>query len=133
MADEALTQAIAQSLMRVNPNLRSSYVPSYGTRTNGTQKGEGYFGKVPNISGDFSTELSANVNLDGKDYLIPLLTPNLNRQQIQHLLGLESGTQPPKEIVDLAVQHAISRMRSGKDPFAQQGEQQPLPAYPANY
>jgi hypothetical protein len=91
------------------------------TRADGTKKGLGFFGELQRPDGKVSTELSIGVGFDGKDTEIPLLVPTLTKQEIDWLL---SGKKATKTIVDKAVAHARKRMKDGKSPFAEQGEQQ---------
>lgn len=94
----------------------------YGTRLDGTQKGQGYFGALPNAKGVPSTELSFDFDVDGKKILAPLLVPTLSPQEIQHLL---ENKPPTESIYRKAQDHAMQRIRSGKNPFAMKGEQAP--------
>lgn len=114
-----LEQLILQNLatpQMVNPIQQAiTTSPSYGLRTDMTPKGTGYFGSLPHVSGNPSTELSSTVNFDGQDRLIPLLVPTLQRSEIQHLLG---GNDPTRDIVQKAVQFARARMSQGLSPFA---------------
>jgi hypothetical protein len=100
-------------------------VETYGKREDGSPKGAGYFGEIqsPVRPGEFSTELTIGVNLGGKDVNIPLLTPNLSRTEIESVMrGREN-----KAIIGKAVEHAKSRMKQGKSPYAQDGEVGSLP------
>ena len=96
----------------------------FGVRSDGSEKGLGYFGVLQRPDGDVSTELSIGVEIDGEEVELPLLVPGLSREQIDHLLD---GNEPSREIVDIAVEHAMSRRRQGLSPFAQDGEQQEPP------
>ena len=84
------------------------------------KKGLGYFGKLPNKMGGYSTELSIGVNINGKEAEIPSLVPTLTKEEKDYLL---SGNKPTKVIVDKAVKWAKFRINKGKSPFAQEGEQ----------
>lgn len=88
---------------------------NYGMRVDGTPKGRGYFGEVPNNKGGFSTELSVDVDFDGKKTLIPLMVPTLTRDELNYIVN---GGQPTKAIMNKAVGHAVERMRNGQSPFA---------------
>lgn len=100
-------------------------VASYGKRQDGTPKGAGYFGEIPHPGkpGQFSTELSIGVNMDGKDAQIPLLVPTLTKQEIDAVIAGKENNG----IVQKAVDHAKKRMQQGKSPFAQPNEMIPLP------
>jgi hypothetical protein len=84
-------------------------------RPDGTPKGTGFLGVLKRPDGNVSTELSAGVTIDGKEVLLPLLVPTLDKQQIDWLLA---GNEPTQQILDLAVDHAIARMNAGLSPFA---------------
>ena len=94
----------------------------FGNRPDGTKKGKGYFGLLKRPDGNVSTELSIGVDFGKGETEIPLLVPTLNKKQIDLLLNLPDGEQPPKEIVDLAVEHAKKRLKEGKSPFADESE-----------
>ena len=99
----------------------------YGNRPDGTAKGTGFFGplKMKNGSGNVMTEFSVGTNIDGKETLIPTLVPTLNKQELNHLLG---GGKPTPTIVNKAARFAIDRMKQGKSPFIEPGEQtSPVP------
>lgn len=96
---------------------------TYGMRSDGTPKGNGYFGPLKLADGRTATELSISVNIGGKDIEIPLLVPTLKDEDINHLL---SGKGPTEEIINKAVKHAKERIIQGKSPHADEGEQKPL-------
>ena len=86
----------------------------YGYRPDGTPKGLGYYGKLKRPDGDYSTELSIGVEMDGKEQEIPSLVPGLKPQEIDWLLNNGEMTD---EIVRKAYEHAMQRMKSGYSPF----------------
>jgi hypothetical protein len=98
----------------------------YGERVDKTKKGSGFFGPLKTPDGQVMTELSFGFNMGNKEYLAPLLTPNLSRAEIDHLV---SGGKPSEAIYDKAISHAMERLRAGKDMFAGPNEQVPLPSY----
>lgn len=98
--------------------------PNYGPRADGTMKGNGYFGPLKMPDGRVATEIGVGVNFDGKEVEVPSLVPTLTRQEVDYLVG---GGKPTPEIVKKAVDHAVQRMKAGKSPFAQEGEQGALP------
>lgn len=100
-------------------------MPNYGKRQDGTDKGSGFFGELPRPDGNISTELSIGVDFGKGETEIPLLVPTLSRPEIDYLL---SGGKPTQAIVDKASANAVDRMANGASPFAQEGEQGPLPA-----
>ena len=95
----------------------------YGKRQDGTQKGKGFFGELPNGK-DYSTELSIGVNMGGKEMQIPSMVPTLSADELRHLL---SGNAPTPQIVQKAVDHARQRLMTGRSPFADPTEIYPLP------
>ncbi len=92
----------------------------YGQRQDGSQKGKGFFGELRRPDGDVSTELSIGVKINGKETEIPLLVPTLTKAEVDSLLA---GKEPTREMVQKARDHADKRIKSGKSPFAQDGEQ----------
>lgn len=97
----------------------------YGLRQDGTAKSTGFFGPLPHASGKISTEISADSEVDGKPLLYPLLVPTMPRAHIDFLLG---GGKPTKEMNDIAIEHAIGRVKAGKSPFWGEGDPlSPLP------
>ncbi len=101
----------------------------YGLRSDNTPKGEGYFGELKVAAGvdgvsyeRVATEISVEVEFDGKKTLIPTLIPTLTQKEIDYLLN---GGKPTEAIIKKAVAHARKRMSEGKSPFAQKGEQEP--------
>lgn len=95
-------------------------MPDYSLRLDGTPKGSGYFGPLPytgpNAEPDSkSTEISVGVNVGGKQLLIPLLVPTLDKAEVNHLL---SGQKHTRAILDKAVDFALERIKSNKSPFA---------------
>ncbi len=87
----------------------------YGLRPDGSKKGRGFFGELKRPDGNVSTELSVGVGFDDQDMEIPTLVPTLTRSEINHLIN---GGEPNDAIVRKAVQHARSRIASGKGVFA---------------
>lgn len=96
-------------------------------RVDGTTKGDGFLGVLQRPDGKVSTELSIGVQIDGKETQIPTLVPTLTTAEVQTLLALPEGVQPPPAIAQKAVDFAKQRIAEGKPVFAQAGEQpQPL-------
>ena len=86
-----------------------------GLRQSGdAPKGLGYFGAVPNISGDMSTELSVDSDINGKNVEYPLMVPTLSADDMQSVL---SGN-PSQEAYQKALSHALYRQQQGQSPFA---------------
>lgn len=87
-------------------------------------KGRGYFGLLPHSGGSVSSELSSEFDYNGAPVEHPLLVPSLDANELKHLL---SGAEPTPEIYQKAQDHAIMRMKAGKNPFAGPGDLQ-IPA-----
>lgn len=92
---------------------------NWGNREDGTPKGPGFLGTLQRPDGGVSTELSIDVEFDGKKHLIPSLVPGLDKGEVDHLL---KGGRPTKEIVDKAVDHARRRKAVGRSPFMENDE-----------
>jgi hypothetical protein len=95
-------------------------------RADGTAKGDGFFGVLKRPDGKVSTEISIGVPIDGKETEIPTLVPTLTRGEVTLLLVMKEGGKVPDSIVRKAVDYAKQRIKAGKSPFAQAGEQQRL-------
>jgi hypothetical protein len=93
---------------------------SYGNRPDGTPKGKGFLGELKTTNGDVMTELSFSVELDGKEVLMPAIVPTLSKSEIKHLQETQEITP---EIQNKAVDHAMGRIKEGKSPFYEEGEQ----------
>ena len=89
----------------------------YGKRADGTYKGIGYLGKLDRPDGGFSTELSAGVDLGHGEIQIPTIVPTLTEEQLNRLLALPRDHPIPKDILDKAVEHAITKLKSKQSPF----------------
>ena len=86
-----------------------------------TPKGKGWYGFLPNQTGQVSTEISADAN--GRQF--PLINPAMNRQEINLLLNNE---QPTDAMYNRSEQWANYRQNQGKSPFIGFGEMRyPLP------
>lgn len=101
------------------PNMPGDAGP-YGLRQDGTKKSKGFLGELKRPDGGISTEISVGVNFDGAEREIPTLVPTLDKKQIEYLLN---GGEPTKEIVAKAVEHARKRIKAGKSPFYEDGEE----------
>lgn len=91
----------------------------YGLRTDGTKKGPGFLGELKRPDGDVSTEISVGVTFGDKEVETPTLVPTLSHKELRYLL---EGNDPSHEIVQKAVKHARERIRMGKSPFREWGE-----------
>jgi len=90
----------------------------YGKRPDGSAKGNGFLGPLTRPDGKVSTEISIRVNIDDKEIEIPTLVPTLTLPEINALLALKDGEQPPADIVKKAVAYARKRIAAGKPVFA---------------
>jgi hypothetical protein len=101
-------------------------------RSDGTQKGNGYFGVLKRPDGNVSTEISIGVGLNGKETQIPLIVPTLNKAELNYLLANDPDSDDfmsrmPSTIVDKAVDHAVGRLKSGQSPFSREDESYDMP------
>lgn len=94
----------------------------YGRREDGSHKGKGFLGEIPNKNGGVSTELSIGVNILGQDRQIPLIVPTMSQDDLSVLMSLKPKDRIPENLIDKAVQHAVSRIRNKQSPFAGFGE-----------
>lgn len=94
----------------------------YGLRADGSTKGNGFLGALQRPDGQFSTELSIGVEINGKETEIPTLVPTLTPAEVKTLLSVRDGDKIPQAIVDKAVAYAKARIAKGKSPFAGPGE-----------
>ena len=127
---------IANPLPMANPAVPNT--PDWMRKT-GAKKGMGYLGLLPSIDErgkpSVSSELSFTSGdiLPGRDVLIPSMTPNLNTQELQHLLGGKYNVQSRTGIDDMisrkAIDFARQRVSQGKPFFAmpnEEGKYKPL-------
>ena len=110
---------VAEGYKQIFSSFQQKPTPE-GFRADSTKKGLGYFGELKRPDGQVSTEISIGVEIDGKEIEIPTLVPTLTQDEINYLL---KGGEPTDDIVDKAVKHAKERIKYGKSPFAQKGEQ----------
>jgi hypothetical protein len=95
-------------------------IAPYGLRYSGdTPKGKGYFGLLPQFEGGFSTEISGESTIDGKNVEYPLMVPSLTKEQLDYLL---SGQEPSDDIYKNAEEYARQRISQGLSPFAGNNE-----------
>jgi tape measure domain-containing protein len=97
-----------------------------GNRKNGTKKGLGFLGPLVDSSGNFVTEFTVGVNIEGKEIEIPTLVPTLNKEEINKILTLKESDVIPTEIIDKAVAFAKTRLEKGLDVFASPTESKSL-------
>jgi hypothetical protein len=96
----------------------------WGTRADGSPKGDGFLGVLPRADGKVSSEISVGVKIDGKEVEIPTLVPTLTADEKQWLLSndVSDPKKIPSAILDKAVAYAKPRLAAGKSPFAQPDE-----------
>lgn len=104
------------------PPSRQPSQEQWGNRPNGDPKGAGWLGVLPRPDGGVSTEISAGVEIGGKETEIPLMVPTLEPQEVQWLLRADTSSpqfyqQMPPSIMQKATDHARQRMALGKSPF----------------
>lgn len=90
----------------------------YGNRQDGTPKGKGFLGELKRPDGGVMTEYTVGVEINGKEMDIPTLVPTLTKDEVDTLLNIKVGEQPPDAIVQKAVDYAKQRLSDGKGVFA---------------
>ena len=93
------------------------------TRADGTAKGNGYFGKLDRPDGKVSTELSIGVGFEDGGREIPALVPTLTEKEVKFLLRQDPKEHIPESIRKKAIDHAVKRIRAGKSPFWEEGDE----------
>jgi hypothetical protein len=96
--------------------LQPGLMGDYGNRPNGSKKGRGWLGILPRGDGGVSTELTAGVEIDGREAEIPLITPNLTYGEV---LGLLRDENTPDEVYRKAYLWARGMGLLGKPPYAE--------------
>jgi hypothetical protein len=101
-------------------------------RPDGSEKGYGYFGEIIRPDGNKMTEISIGVGFEGKETLIPLIVPTLNKNELDYLARADPNSKMfmlkmPRSIMDKAIDHARMRMKENKSPFANFDENVPIP------
>jgi hypothetical protein len=111
------------SAYAVAPGNKSADPANWGTRADGSPKGQGFLGVLQRPDGKVSSEISVGVNLDGKETEIPTLVPTLSKEEVDYLMTHEPDPSTmPRSILDKAVAYAKDRLAAGKSPFAGPGE-----------
>ena len=96
-------------------------------------KEEGYFGVLPNASGNPMTEVSVGGDVYGQLLEYPSLVPTLTAEEVQMIQrgktdfskNIRGGVND--SIERKAKQWAMDRIRQGLSPYAEEGEQYFLP------
>jgi len=114
-------------------------VDRYGLRPDGSRKGAGYFGQLSEaddpecyttelpiwVPGPIAWDLNPERPLPAPHrQLIPLVVPTLTRGELAHLVA---GGDPTLKMKHNAIVYACTRLANGQSPFAQMGEQRPIP------
>lgn len=99
-------------------------------RLDGTRKDEhGFLGPIKNSRGEIMTEMSAGIEIDGKEILIPTLVPGQTEEALEYMRHMERGQgfnlkiPIEKQIVDTAAKHAMPFIKAGLSPFYKHGEE----------
>ena len=105
----------------------------YGDRKDGSAKGSGFFGELKRPGGGVSTEISVGVGMDGKEMDIPLIVPTLHKKELDYLLKTDLKDKSffsnmPRSIMKKAFDHASTRVKAGKSPFADDDEASDAPS-----
>ena len=120
-------QAPTQQQKKVvaKPNIRPDLI-----RTDGTTKGHGFLGDMPNAKeGTYSSELSISTEdvKKGKEVLIPTMVPTLNQEELNHLLTNKFNPQGrhglDSSVAAKAIDFARNRDKQGKPYFALPNEE----------
>jgi len=105
-------------------NLAIQATGGYGQRHDGSTKGQGWLGPLGASDGSTMTEVSADTTLgNGQNLHFPLITPDQSFKELSNLL---TGGNPSDAMYDTAINGALSRKLTGRDPFAGIGEQTTL-------
>ena len=98
-------------------------------RGDGTLKGKGFLGELPNKMGGYSTELSMSTGdiVPGKDVLIPTMVPTLTKDELDYLLSHKYNPRARTGIDDVisrkAIDFARERKKKGLPYFATKEEE----------
>ena len=93
------------------------------------KKGLGFLGEIPIVFSDsevgVATEFSIGVQINGKETEIPTLVPTLNQNEFNLMVNdiIPNNKRVPDSIIKKAIAHAKKRIKAGRSPFAQTGEQ----------
>jgi hypothetical protein len=103
---------------------------TWDKRADGSAKGTGWLGVLRRPDGNVSTEISAGININGKEMDVPLLVPGLTKPELDYLMKHEPDLEKnprffrdmPRSILGKAEAFAKQRIAQGKSPFKQDGE-----------
>ena len=96
-------------------SLISQYSGGYGSRPDGTQKGNGWLGALQTGNGGTMTEYSADSEYNGKPMIYPLVTPNQSFTSLSQMLNTGRVSD---EAHRAAFRHALMQGLQGKTLFA---------------
>lgn len=93
-----------------------SYIPKDMIREDGTIKGHGFLGDLPNENEKISSELSISTSdiEDGKETLIPALVPTLTQEEVNYLLSNKYDPSARQGIDNIISKKAIDFARDRK-------------------
>ena len=95
-------------------------------RDGSIKSAQGFLGPVENLeTGKTMTELSIDLEMDGKNVQIPTMVPTLTAEEIKTLQSQNwegRAKELPRSIVRKAVDHARKRMDAGLNPFYKDDE-----------
>jgi len=97
----------------------------WGTRADGSQKGNGWLGVLQRPDGKgVMTEFTVGTKINNKEMDIPTLVPTLSKEEVNYILNSKEGdrklfrTPMGRQIMDKAIAHAEGRVKEGKSVFA---------------
>lgn len=107
-------------------NMSIQSAGGYGQRHDGSTKGGGLLGPLLASDGSTMTEVSADTTLrNGQNLHFPLISQSQGFKELSNLL---TGGKPSDSMYETAINDALSRKLTGRDPFAGIGEQTTLGA-----
>jgi len=119
-----------QSPTRVKDFQQGIYGAAGMLRVDGSLKSErGYLGPMKNIYGETMTEFSTDLG-DEAGTQIPTMVHGQSEEALEYMRHMEGGQgfnleiPEEKDIVDVARKAAMERLRQGKNPFYQDGEEE---------
>ena len=80
---------------------------------------QGFLGQIKDREGYTMTEQSFDVDIDGKNVLMPLLVPGLSKEEVASI----KDNKPLDSVYKKAQDHGMKRVRRGLSPFYQDGEE----------
>jgi hypothetical protein len=107
-----------------------------GRLSDGTVKGDGYFGRLTASDGtklSHVTTTSSKVKVNNKEIEFPLLVPTLSKEEVNTLINeiVPNNKYVPDAIFNKAVDHANKRIKAGKSVFAEAKDSKPTTVEPS--